>query len=174
MRLMSRPPDWTLDAACTGLATRSRDIWTPDDTLPEVEQAFELHLARRVCARCPVRVECLTDALTDLPRVDPHSMRGGLTPDEQIQVARSLGLKWRREAQHGTRSRYVAGCRCDDCRAAHRVYEHERRLWARSKPLPAFPMLLKPLGRGSHRAYPGQLLLTAVGLPDTLWKEPAA
>lgn len=28
---------------------------------------------------------------------------------------------------HGSRSRYVAGCRCDDCRDANRVYQRDRR-----------------------------------------------
>ncbi len=30
-------------------------------------------------------------------------------------------------AQHGTRSRYVAGCRCGDCRRAQREYQAEFR-----------------------------------------------
>lgn len=36
----------------------------------------------------------------------------------------------RRQAQHGTRSKYVAGCHCDQCVAANRAYarERERRL----------------------------------------------
>lgn len=31
------------------------------------------------------------------------------------------------EAEHGTRSRYVAGCRCDGCKAANAQRERERR-----------------------------------------------
>ncbi len=27
---------------------------------------------------------------------------------------------------HGTRARYVSGCRCDDCRRANRLYERAR------------------------------------------------
>lgn len=30
-------------------------------------------------------------------------------------------------ATHGTRHRYVNGCRCDDCKAANREYERDRR-----------------------------------------------
>ena len=29
--------------------------------------------------------------------------------------------------RHGTRGRYTSGCRCDDCKAAHLAYWHERR-----------------------------------------------
>jgi len=29
---------------------------------------------------------------------------------------------------HGTNSKYHAGCRCDECKAAHRIYEKDRRL----------------------------------------------
>lgn len=28
---------------------------------------------------------------------------------------------------HGTRTRYVAGCRCDECREANRIYVADRR-----------------------------------------------
>jgi hypothetical protein len=30
-------------------------------------------------------------------------------------------------ARHGTRHRYVDGCRCDDCKAGNREYERDRR-----------------------------------------------
>lgn len=30
-------------------------------------------------------------------------------------------------ARHGTRSKYVGGCRCSDCTEAHRVYAAKRR-----------------------------------------------
>lgn len=29
-------------------------------------------------------------------------------------------------SRHGTNSKYQMGCRCDDCRAAHRAYEAQR------------------------------------------------
>jgi hypothetical protein len=40
---------------------------------------------------------------------------------------------------HGTRSRYVTGCRCDDCRDANRVYENDRnraRIYGHTSPNP--------------------------------------
>lgn len=39
-------------------------------------------------------------------------------------------------AEHGTRSRYVAGCHCDACRAASAAYHRRRRLTGRSLPVP--------------------------------------
>lgn len=169
--MLVRQPEWTREAACADLVTAGRDPWSPDDESPATERAFELHLARRICAGCPVRLECLNDELARLPVSDPWSMRGGLTPKELVGFARSHGMPYRRVAQHGTRSRYVGGCRCDECRNAHRVYEHERRLRAggprRATADPGVPdaWLTLPIGHGRHRAEPGQLLLFTDGLP---------
>lgn len=176
-----RPPDWTIDAACVGIATRDRDPWSPDtDRLTPDQVAFEYHLARRICHTCPVRVDCATDALTTLPRHEEHAMRGGLTPDELLDLARDMGMKWRREAQHGTRSKYVSGCHCDDCRDAHRIYEHERRLWAKSKRgrqvarVDVYAHLTRPVGRGKRCAGVGQLVLFTEGLRPSLFAQEAA
>ena len=174
---LTRPPDWTEQAACQGLATRERDLWSPGEHLTPEQQGFELHLARRICASCPVRVDCLVHELGLLPQHEPVSMRGGLTPDELVALAKDLGVPHRRGAQHGTRSKYVGGCRCDDCRNAHRVYEHERRLWARTrKPQltagDVHAWLTRPMGRGRHRAAPGQLLLFTTGLPARRYTDP--
>lgn len=170
MSPIPRPPEWTHQALCIGMTGRDFDPWSPDDDLPPEAIAYNHFLARSICAQCPVRMLCAMDALADLPRAEPHAVRGGLTPDEQVELARSLGMKWRREAQHGTRSRYVAGCRCDDCRAAHRVYEHERRLWAKTKTrriqrADVYAWLTRPVGKGRHKALPGQLVLFTTGLP---------
>lgn len=172
---LTRPPDWTTRAACVGLATRTRDPWAPGDHLTPEEQGFELHLARRICASCPVLMECLTDELGRLTEAEPVAMRGALTPEELVDLARSLRIPHRRGPAHGKRSTYVAGCRCDRCRNAHRVYEHERRLRApRRRPTAAVvhAWLTKPHGRGKHRAEPGQLLLFTDGLPTRLYAVP--
>jgi len=176
---MTRPPDWTEEAACAGLATRDRDLWSPGEHLTPEEKAFEWHLARRICSGCPVRTECTVQALELLPVMAEHSMRGGLTPDELVDLAKHLQLPHKQQAQHGTRSKYVAGCRCQDCRDAHATYEHERRLWAPARRRQRFADLVfahltKPTGRGKHRAGAGQMLLFTDGLPPRLWKDPAA
>lgn len=43
--------------------------------------------------------------------------------------AQAEGVKWenRPKAQHGTRSGYQSGCRCDECRTALRDYARDRR-----------------------------------------------
>lgn len=33
---------------------------------------------------------------------------------------------YRTPSKHGTNNRYSKGCRCDECRVAHRIYERER------------------------------------------------
>jgi hypothetical protein len=124
-------PDWAEHAACNGLTTRSCDPWCPDESVPRSQRKELKRIAKRICATCPVRMDCTADAVINLPKVDEHTIRGGLEPRELAQIAKDLGLPYRREAQHGTRSRYVAGCRCPECTDAHRVYEHQRRLWAR-------------------------------------------
>lgn len=172
-------PDWTARAACKGLATPERDLWSPGEWLSPEDAAVDLHLARRICSTCPVRVECASAELALLPKMAPHSMRGGLLPDELVDLAKRLGMPHRQQAQCGTRSKYVAGCRCDDCRSAHATYEHERRLWAKTRRRErfadlVFAHLVQPRGRGKHRASPGQLLLFTDGLPTRLWKDPAA
>lgn len=123
--MVERPDDWKLLGACVGLSSRQLDPWCPDDG-PDAQMLYAA--ARRVCAECPVRLECAIDALNLLPKVKEHSMRGGLTPTELGRLARELGGKGRPVAQHGTRSRYVRGCKCGACRNAHAVYEHQRRL----------------------------------------------
>lgn len=176
---LTRPPDWSEHAACVSMASRARDPWSPGDHLSPEEKAFELHLARRICSGCPVRTECAVQALHDLPKFQEHSMRGGLTPDELVDLAKQMGLPHKQKAQHGTRSKYVAGCRCQDCRDAHATYEHERRLWAPARRRRrfadlVFAHLIEPRGRGKHRAGAGQMLLFTDGLPPRLWKDPAA
>jgi ABC-type dipeptide/oligopeptide/nickel transport system ATPase subunit len=42
--------------------------------------------AKRVCARCPVRPECLAEALARIP----HGVAGGLTEDERRAFARAV------------------------------------------------------------------------------------
>jgi hypothetical protein len=47
--------------------------------------------------------------------------------DWRLRSGRTKQRKWagdvRPVAKHGTRSKYVSGCRCDDCADANRVYK---------------------------------------------------
>ncbi len=129
---MLAPPRWTAEAACDGLATAERDPWHPDG-----EPTLWYAVARRVCAGCPVRVECATYGLTLLSTEPVEGMFGGLTPYELRQFARDLELAAGKVAQHGTRARYVSpwDCRCGPCRQANARFEHARRIAGR-KPKP--------------------------------------
>ncbi|MET8997088.1 hypothetical protein [Amycolatopsis sp. NPDC004169] len=72
---------------------------------------------------------------------------------------------------HGTSGRYAKwGCKCADCRAAHTLYESERRITARRKAkargLRVSPLALdRPVRSGRRTLGPGQLLLLLPGLP---------
>src|SRR5690625_3197456 len=105
----------------TGAACRERpDL---DFIDPEPDQAEQ---CRTVCAGCPVREQCLADALA---AGEPWGIWGGLDPDERAALAeRTDAPKPTVLPSHGTNSRYVKhGCRCTTCRHAHTTYERERR-----------------------------------------------
>jgi hypothetical protein len=114
------------------MATGEHDWWFPDDDAPDAELQYAR--ARRVCARCPVRLQCAEFGLAGLPLGLTSGMHGGLTPAELAELADQLSQPDHKVAQHGTRSRYVAGpCegygdkRCPACTEAHRRYEADRR-----------------------------------------------
>ncbi|MFF8485207.1 WhiB family transcriptional regulator [Streptomyces antibioticus] len=70
---------WQLSAACSGLPT--------EDWFPQRRQSAVAAVA--VCAGCPVRVECLYDALrveAAAPGDRPYGIRGGLTASERRRV----------------------------------------------------------------------------------------
>lgn len=168
---LRRPQDWSRHAACQGLTLPDRDLWSPSDDLTPAQRAGEYALARRICSTCPVRFPCAVDALA---RGEAHGMWGGLTEQDRRRVAYTHGYPIPGSAQHGTRSRYVAGCHdgpdggaCEDCLRAHRVYAAERRAIAREARIPIaepYPWLDRPHGRGRWRAFLGQYVL----IPDTI------
>lgn len=61
-------------------------------------------------------------------------------------------------AVHGTRSRYLAGCRCDDCTAAQRLYQRryrERKASGETRPCSA-PVVVAELPQGVRNRTPEQ------------------
>jgi WhiB family transcriptional regulator, redox-sensing transcriptional regulator len=92
---MTRPGDARPGAAATALAVPGRwaeralcaqadpDAWFPDKGHYELTQ-----LARRICARCPVRAQCLEYALSgaDTWGGIATGIWGGTTPQERDQL----------------------------------------------------------------------------------------
>lgn len=72
---MAGAQDWRHEAACIEVGT---DLFFPEPGEPTAP-------AKRICAQCPVRTECLTFALTTR---EPHGVFGGLSVGERRQLLR--------------------------------------------------------------------------------------
>ncbi|MQA14715.1 MAG: hypothetical protein GEV09_11230 [Pseudonocardiaceae bacterium] len=83
-------PDWHCQAACRDVR---RELFFPEHP-GAAEQVRE---AKDVCARCPVRAECLTDVMAWERPGYRYGVVGGLSARERQQLARSR----RREVQGG-------------------------------------------------------------------------
>jgi len=116
----------------------------------------------QICATCPVRGQCLTEAL----KQGEEGIWGGTTHQQRQALAKADGIKIPRQIRHGTRTTYTTHrCTCNDCRTAHRDYTRayraaqlRRRQWCELYSTPI--VLLRRRGR----ARPGQYLLP-LGLP---------
>jgi len=75
--------DWMLAASCRG---RPDLFFAPDDSETRSERRRREAAAKSVCARCPVRIECLMDALESDER---FGIWGGLTERERRSLRRS-------------------------------------------------------------------------------------
>lgn len=69
---------WWDQADCRGKA---------DEFFPSERETKRIRAAKAICQGCPVRVECLYDAI----KYDDQGIRGGLTYDERLSV-RSLTI----------------------------------------------------------------------------------
>ncbi len=67
------PSEWMEHAACAGTATPEQDPWYPVTEIPETRRD-ETATALRICATCPVKKECLADAIKS---GEQHAIRGG-------------------------------------------------------------------------------------------------
>lgn len=105
-------PEWQARAACAGM---SPDDWFHDD------RSSNYDAAKRVCATCTVRDECLQFAIDNGER---YGVWGGLSPKQRRALAAeqreavglprnasAYALARRRSGLHGRQ------CRCDDCKA---------------------------------------------------------
>ncbi|WP_308282989.1 WhiB family transcriptional regulator [Pseudonocardia nigra] len=68
---------WHLDAACVGM---DPEVFYPLDLTPD---SLGVAAAKRVCADCPVRGECLADVLAAEDPSRRWGISGGTTPAER-------------------------------------------------------------------------------------------
>ena len=126
---------WRAGASCRNLPA---DMFFPDPA----DDAGRKR-AIRVCERCPVRAECLGEALRNN---EPHGIWGGYGPIARQRLLGRVGSqRWRgyRQRQaalvdppvpHGDVRRYVTyGCRCEPCREANVRRGRDYRARARAR-----------------------------------------
>lgn len=100
--------DWVEQAAC-----RDTDLAT---FYPPVGDRGAYRAAVAICEGCPVRQACLDYAVTNRIK---FGVWGGLNEDRRRRLAGKTRRPRRVMPAHGA-SRYHYGCRCDECRDAHR------------------------------------------------------
>jgi WhiB family redox-sensing transcriptional regulator len=69
------PPEWVEDAACKDLSFEEADAY------------FFPKGPRELCRRCPVRAECLEQALSE---PEEHGIWGGFSPRERLRNRTAL------------------------------------------------------------------------------------
>ena len=93
------PMTWRDMAGCTPPASMDIAKWTAifyPVPLPKAQNLTKEQWDRpaAICARCPVREQCLEDALLYEPYLPArHGMRGGMLPSERTALARRRGLE---------------------------------------------------------------------------------
>lgn len=149
-------PEWHERGAC--------QLFPELDFIEAKPNSPQERAARIICAACPVRLACATGALE---RREKWGVWGGLTYRDRKAVAAQYGYEPPGDPpEHGTNARRVKwGCTCPDCKAAHALYEAERRANARRAALRrsvwTSPLLVlaRPVRIGRTRLPIGQYLL---------------
>lgn len=77
--------DWRSAAACRGLADQYFDPWDADDRAERPNAT-----AMQYCQRCPVRQECLIEAITN---DEEYGVWGGLTRRQRKMLVRARKRK---------------------------------------------------------------------------------
>ena len=108
-------PEWMDDAACA--TAGNYFIWHSDNPQDQAE-------AKRICAGCPVRNQCLQLAFET---GDGWAVMGGTTPQERGRVRTEQTTK---HGQYSWAKR--TNCHCRACRDACATYEVTRRAQQRS------------------------------------------
>lgn len=81
---LDRGEHWDSEAACAPIATHMPDLFDeyfyPERTN---KTSAVTVMAKRICAACPVKVECLEDAVAN---DDGYGLKGGLTASEREKL----------------------------------------------------------------------------------------
>ena len=101
--------DWTKNAACRGMT---------EVMFPARGDTEGVRLAKAVCASCPVIEDC-RDFITRNP--ERYGVWAGIAGKAITQERKNRSMIPDR-LKHGTRGKYLAGCRCDICGAANNRY----------------------------------------------------
>lgn len=110
--------DWTSQAACKGQPLHL--FFAPDREGAGYVPPFDPAPALAFCARCPVRVECLADAVD---RGDRGCVRGGHYLRTRVAGARRTCPECRRRFT----PRHTTSIYCDDpCATAARRRQHDQ------------------------------------------------
>lgn len=104
---MQRRQPWVEDALCAGLVfyippfawpVPAAALFFPEQDGPGRPAAAVYDAPRSICAACPVRVQCGTDALEEERNDRPdhrHGLRAYMTPAQRISIERQGGLHGR-------------------------------------------------------------------------------
>jgi WhiB family redox-sensing transcriptional regulator len=109
--------EWAERAACRGMTALF---------FPHRHDQNAVRKAKKICDSCCVRSDCLDHALRNPER---YGMRAGMGVKalHKERQRRGITYRTRQEVTHGTRSSYIKGCRCDDCRTAQQTYQRKWR-----------------------------------------------
>lgn len=100
---------------------------------PEGEQRNSYQLARQYCARCPVALQCLQDALS-IPGT--FGMWGGTTQNERERITDADKLAAKAAIGHGDKPGTITGyyreknaglIPCDECKTAYNAHQEAKR-----------------------------------------------
>lgn len=105
---------WTEDAACKGMTEVMFPVRGDNDGVKR---------AKAVCASCPVIEQCL-DFVSRNP--EKYGVWAGIAGKEITEERRRREII-PNKSKHGTRSKYIAGCRCEHCIEANASYMRKRR-----------------------------------------------
>lgn len=80
-------PTWMTHAACAGMHP---ETFYPHGRRRRPPDLDAINAAFAICARCPVRTECLEHAITHR---EDHGIWGGMTARQRLRIARRRSLE---------------------------------------------------------------------------------